>query len=200
VSDLVCRRPPFVALCLCALPLVSAGCSLRSARPDAEVARIVEREERHEARLAAQRAALAEADIENLDLAHAAALIDAIALLAVDYRSRAEAAEPTAGAPLGAAAGWRYEAPDGWAVSTAPMAMQWDKSLWDHPATRHLRDGDPGDDGSVSAGPWETQQSDNGRPQIFLNFLRMSINKLPVSFSGSIKKSKGLQLRATVKM
>jgi hypothetical protein len=200
VSHLVCPRLPLVALCLCILPLLSAGCSLRSARPDAEVARIVEREERREARLAAQRAALAEADFENLDLTRAAALIDAIALLAVDYRSRAEAAETTPGPPLGAAAGWHYEAPAGWTVSTAPLSMQWDKSLWDHPATRHLRDGDPGDDGSVSAGPWEMQQNDRGRPQIFLNFLRMRIANLPVSFSGSLKKSKGVQLRATVKM
>jgi hypothetical protein len=164
------------------------------------VARIVEREERREARLAAQRAALAEADFENLDLTRAAALIDAIALLAVDYRSRAEATETTSGPPLGAAAGWHYEAPAGWTVSTAPLSMQWDKSLWDHPATRHLRAGDVDDDGPASGGPWEMQQNDRGRPQIFLNFLRMRSANLPVSFSGSLKKSKGVQVRATVKM
>jgi hypothetical protein len=200
VSHAVRPRSPLVALCLCALPLLSTGCSLRSARPDAEVARIVEREERRERRLAAQRAALAEADFENLDLTRAAALIDAIALLAVDYRARADATPTPADPPLGAAAGWRYDAPAGWTVSTAPLSMQWDKSLWDHPATRHLRAGDGDDDGSASAGPWEMQQNDRGRPQIFLNFLRMRINNLPVSFSGSLRKSKGLQLRATVKM
>jgi len=201
VYRLNCRPPRLpVAPSLCLLALISTGCSLRSARPDAEVARIVEREERREARVAAQRAALAEADFENLDLTSAAALIDALALVIVPRSPQDPVAPHNGLAPLGAAAGWHYEAPAGITVSTAPLSMQWDKSLWEHSAGRHFRSGDGDGEDVASVGPWEVQSNDRGRPQLFLNFLRMRIHNMPVSFSGSIKNAKGVQLKATMKM
>jgi hypothetical protein len=199
---LVCRRPPrpVVALSLSLLALLSTGCNLRSARPDAEVAKIVERVERREARLVAQRAALADADLDTTDLARAAALIDTLALLITTDRPHDAAAANDPSAPLGAAAGWHYEAPDGWTVSHVPLSMQWDKSLWERPSGRHFQSGDGDGEESTSIGPLEIQKNERGRPQMFLSFLRMRIANMPVSFSGSLKHAKGLQLRATVKM
>jgi hypothetical protein len=160
----------------------------------------VEREERREARVAAQRAALADADLEAPEFAGVAALIDALALLVVPDRPNDPATAAGASAPIGAAAGWHYEAPAGWAVSHVPLSMEWDKSLWERPAGRHFGSGDGDGEESTSVGPLEMQKNERGRPQIFLNFLRMRIANRPVSFSGSLKHSKGLQLRATVKM
>jgi hypothetical protein len=127
-------------------------------------------------------------------------LIDAVALLAEPDRTRDAATTGGASARVGAAAGWRYEAPAGWAVSHVPLSMQWDKSLWEHPAGRHFQTGNGDGEESTSIGPLEIQRNERGRPQMFLNFLRLRIANMPVSFSGSLKHSKELQLKATVKM
>lgn len=191
---------PVSYLAACALFLGLTGCGTRSDRVDAEVAKIVQREDRRQA----QRAAVAALDLETLELASAAAAIEAMALLYVpavtgqDGESAAAGGEtPTASATV---PGWHYEAPAGWAAQPWPLTMDGD---WD-PALDAGRSKRRESFGGLTLAA-DTKDTGTGRRgskklRLGMNLLKMRINNLPVSFSGSLKGLKGFTIKATIKM
>jgi hypothetical protein len=179
------RRVVFPALFVLSTGLT--GCAVHSGGPDALVARVVEREERRQA----QRAAVAAVDLDPLELSSAGLILETLSLLYVPEARQASAEMP------GSAPGWHYSPPTAWMAYPFPLALTWDVS----PEQNAFASGDgdgKSDDGPASDGV--VTQDSNGRPRVRLNFLKFRINNRPISFSGSAKGLKGVQLRATIKL
>ena len=178
------RTPSCIGLVLLA---GLTGCNTRVGRPDAEVARKVQREDRR----LAQATALAAADLTPLGVVSDAAWIEAVALLVV--KSPPPAPEPE---PVGRADGWHYDAPatwgdQPWSLSPPDVEGSAASDLWRKPNRREegalaLEGG--GDEGG------------KGKPKLRFNFLRLRIKDRPVSFSGSLKGLKSVQVKATIKL
>ena len=162
---------------------------------------MVEREDRR----LAQRTAVAVLDLETLELASVAAAIEAMALLYVPAATDTNP-DPAAGAPktpplaAAPAPGWHYEAPAGWAAQPWPLTMDgdWDEALEAGRSKRRESFG-----GLTLAA--DTNDTRSGRRasrklRLGMDLLKMRINNLPVSFSGSLKGLKGFQVKATIKM
>jgi hypothetical protein len=190
--------PAFLLVIVLAVALT--GCST-GVRPDAEVAEMVAREDRR----------LEEARRQELALRAAGALAWAGGALA-ELTSVEVAAggllwgplyvpqrEADRGSPGGAAVEQRVlppEPPPGWPRFDALYAAwaleeaQSGESYSDDefPAT----DGPPGDR--------RERKSGNSRPKLRVDLLRFRLRGNPVSFSGSLRGVKGLQIKATIKM
>ena len=182
------RPAPCLALCVLAIGVV--GCSAPPVRPDAEVARIVEREDRRQR----PTVAVAELDLQPLELASAGVALEALELLYVPNRGHQNTAPASARAPV--PAGW-HEAPASWLGYPGPVSTD----------AEELRSVDP----EVSAISFDTDAAPSSdedgdrrggggkRPRVRLNFLNLKINDNPISFSGSLKGMGNLQLRATIR-
>lgn len=175
-------------LVLCAVTLLSGGCrTTTAARPDADVARTVEREDLRVARLTA----VAAVDFDAFELMSPGAGLEAIALLSAPANPRADAA--VAEEPPGRAEGWDYDAPAEWGVQpwsfSASGAEGWD-------ARGVSRSAGGRGEGALAL---ETDGG-GGKPKLRFNFLRLRVNERPVSLSGSLKGLKGVQVKATIKL
>jgi len=186
-------RRALPCLFLCVLATAPTGCTAPSARPDADVERAVQREERREAGLVV----VAELDEAPLEMAAAGGDAGPVALAAV--RPAAPADSPAAGSvPPGAVAGWHYRLPAAWAGPRPILvAPRWDDLLGPGPtestvAGFELVTGDDGDGAGERANP--------GRPHLRFDFLRLRFYDRPVVISGSAKGGRGLQVRAVVKL
>ena len=181
------------AALLVLLSVGSTGCNTRAVRPDAEVARLVEQEERR----LSHSGAIASVDLETFDLSSVGMAIEAMALVMVGGDPSRAAPPPTASAPIGAAEGWHYEAPSAWGANPWSLAASEPDGLGASKLAKHpqhrsesaiaIEDG--GEDGRGG-----------GKPRLRFNLLRLRVKEHPVSFSGSMKGTKGMQLKATIKM
>src|SRR5215213_3907509 len=91
-----------ISVALLVLLLVgSTGCNTRAGRPDTEVAKFVEQEERR----LSHSGAIASVDLETFDLSSVGMAIEAMALVMVGGDPSRAAPPPTASAPIGAAEG-----------------------------------------------------------------------------------------------
>ena len=187
MSRLTSRPARRMVFALFVLSIGLTGCSVHSGRPDALVARVVEREERRQA----QKAAVAAVDLDPLELSSVGLMIETLSLLYVPER-RQETAELPGSAP-----GWHYSPPTAWMAYPFPLALTWDMSPEQNAFAPGEGDG-KSNDGRASDGI--VTQDPNGRPRVRLNFLKFRINNRPISFSGSAKGLKGVQLRATIKL
>lgn len=186
---------PVSYLAACALFLGLSGCSARTDRADAEVAKIVEREDRRQA----QRTAVAALDLETLELASAAAAIEAMALLYVPAVEDIAAGAEDGPAASAAAPGWHYEAPAGWAAQPWPLSMEGDlEKAVETGGPSKRREGL----GGLTLAP-DTKDGGSGKRsrklKLGFNLLRMRIKDRPINFSGSLKGLKGVQVTATIK-
>jgi hypothetical protein len=188
---------PRPAMCLAYFVLVigTAGCGSRAVRPDAHVARIVEREDLRQARTAARKA-----DVEPVELASAGVALEALELIYVPTPRQPDAAPALARAPV--PAGW-HEAPASWLILPAPdvrLASGSGIGGVDQPAEGHRffvsLDGDSTSDGADDP---ERRGGGNSKPRVRLNLLNLKINDNPISFSGSLKGTGNLILRATIR-
>jgi hypothetical protein len=192
-SNVVSRFLPRLPSCLglCVLMVALTGCA-RQARPDAEVAKRVEREDRRLAELTA----VAAVDIEPFELASASVAIETLGLLYVpDRRQAPPPPEPTQaprqpgwleGTPRWLAHPWAFPASADWTGLIEPGAQ----ALAD--------DGDDGSDDSNSGS--DRERGRRAKPRIRVNLFNLRINDRPVSFSGSAKGTDSVQLRATIRM
>jgi hypothetical protein len=162
-----------------------AGCNSRGGRPDAEVARCVEREDRR----FAGTTAVAAADLTPLGIVSDAAWIEAVALLAV--RPEPPAPEPE---PVGRAEGWHYDAPASWGIQPWSFA-QVDPG---ESSELHRSSGRRAEGALAIEGGGE--EGDKGKLKLRYDFLRLRIKDRPVSISGSLKGVKSVQLKATIKL
>jgi hypothetical protein len=187
----MCPAPclaPCLALCLFALALT--GCSGRAARPDAEVARIIEREDAKRARSAA----IAAVDVDPVELASAAVALETLGILYVP-EARTTAADAPARAP--AAEGWNEGAPASWGLTfVVPQAMDVEDEI--EPDPEEVADDEAaGDDESR---PGRRRGNGQKRPRVRVQILDMKLKNNPVSFSGSVKNLDSVQFRMTIRM
>jgi hypothetical protein len=192
------RRPIHPLACvLSALLLVgSTGCATRADRPDAEVARVVEREDLRVARLTA----VAALDLESFEILSAGVAIESMALLMVGDERHDASTTPDDGAePLGAAPGWHYDAPASWGAR--PWSFAAGEGM-DGSLTQRLKSagGKDSHEGALAIETGEGEGRGGGKPKVRFNFLRMRVKDRPISFSGSVKGLKSVQLKATIKL
>ena len=187
--DRVLRPLSCVGLCL--LAVASTGCAARTGAIDAEVERLVEREDRRQV-LQSAVAAAADLELGPIDLASARVWVEALGLVVAPAEgSASEQVVP----PIGAAEGWDYQPPASWMLQPLQFASAEQLKF---SADSHKSDGPRGLIGLDTSGDGEDGKG--GKPKLLVNLLRMRINNAPVSFSGSVKGFKGVQLKATIKM
>jgi hypothetical protein len=179
-------------LTLCVLATAPIGCA-RHVRPDGEVARTVEREDRRLAELTA----VVSVDLEPLELASAAVAVETLGLLYLpDRRTSPPPSEPTqAPRPPGWLEGTPRWLAHPWAFPASP---DWTGLL--EPGAQALADEDAGgsDEGDAVA---DRERDGRGRrPRLRVNFLKLRIKDRPVSFSGSAKGTESVQFKATIRM
>ena len=179
----------------------AAGCGAATGRPDAEVARLVDEEDRrHAAARDRHLIELAAADLSPLELAAAGAAIETLALLYVPDQA-APAPVPPRAAPAVAA----EESNPNWVEGPPPS---WLDQPWPHSQAM-----DPDGAGAVSAagrgsgkggdyGPLAVDGGDgkSGKPKLRMDLLNLNFRGRPVSVSTSLKGLKGVQFKATIKM
>ena len=192
----VVPRPlcPFAYLIPVLLLVGSTGCATRADRPDKDVAAMVEREDRRLAQLTA----VAAVDMDPFELMSPGVAIESMALLVVgDDRRSASTTSDDGSEPLGAAPGWFYDAPASW----GPRPWSFAAGEGMDGSFTHLRKsaGGKGSEGAlaIEAGDGEGK---GGKPKVRFNFLRMRVKDRPVSFSGSLKGLKAVQVKATIKL
>ena len=177
-------------LALCVAAMLSGGCRTSAGRPDADVARTVEREDLRVARLTA----VAAVDFDAFELMSPGAGLEAITLLSAPADPRA--AEAAADEPVGRAEGWEYDAPAEWGVQpwsfSASGADGWD--------ARGMSRSAGGRGEGALALETDGGEGGSGKPKLRFNFLRLRVNERPVSLSGSLKGLKGVQVKATIKL
>ena len=183
------RPAPCLALCL--LAMTATACAGRAGRPDADVARIVEREE---ARLAAS-TAVAAVDVEPVELASAAVALETLGILFVPNPKTTADADGPAREP--APAGWVEGAPPSWgATYVVPLSPDLDGQP-DVDVDGSADDAEAGDDESR---PGRRRGKGQQKPKVRLRILDLKINDRPVSFSGSVKNLDSIQFRVTIRM
>ena len=180
----------------------AAGCGAATGRPDAEVARLADAEDR---RLAADRAAhfsaLASTDLAYLELAAAGAAIETIALLYVPSPASSATAAPAV-EPVDSNPDWVEGPPPSWLDQPWPHSQALDPDGADVAAAAR-RPGSGGSDGPVSfegGGRSRRQERKASKPKLRMDLLNLHIRGRPVSFSASLKGLKGVQFKAVVKM
>ena len=179
----------------------AAGCGAATGRPDAEVASLVEQEDR---RLAADRAAhlsaLASTDLAYLELAAAGAAVETIALLYVPSPA-APATTAPAVEPVDSNPDWVEGPPPSWLDQPWPHSQAMDPDGADV-AGAARRPGSGGGDGPVSfeGGGSSRRERKASKPKLRMDLLNLHVRGRPVSFSASLKGLKGVQFKATVKM
>ena len=190
------RHPTRAVLLITVVALGVGGCS-RAVRPDAEVSALVEREDRrlaevHRLELAARAAAaLASAGEALGELASVDVAADGLLWgpLYVPNTKTAAGQSPTAELrilPPEPPLGWPhlegyYSA---WALEEAEASQ-----------------GESDDEAVMEDdGPGNRRRKGNKKPKLRVDLLRMRLSGNPVSFSGSLKGGKGVQLKATIKM
>ena len=183
----------------------AAGCSAATGRPDAEVARLVEAEER---RLAADRAAqlgaLASTDLSYLEMAAAGAAIETIALLYVpnvpDPAAPAPARTAPAVEPADASSDWVEGPPPSWLDQPWPHSQAMDPDGADVVAGAGRRSDRTQRYGPIAVETGGRGDRKSGKPKIRMDLLNLKLRGRPVSLSASLKGLKGVQFKATVKM
>jgi hypothetical protein len=180
------------------LAIGTAGCGSPAVRPDAHVARIVEREDLRQARSADR----SRNEVEPIELASAGVALEALELVYVPDTRKPDPTPAPARAPV--PTGW-HEAPASWLILPAA-----DLRL---PADSRLSGDDQGGeaqsfflsldgDGNSDAGDDSDGRKGGGgrsKPRVRMDLFKLKINDNPVSFSGSLKGSGNLLLRATIR-
>ena len=190
------RYPTRAALMITLVSLGLGGCS-RAVRPDAEVSAIVEREDRRLAEVqrlelaARAAAALASAGEALGELASVDVAADGLLWgpLYVPNTKAAAGQSPTADLRV-----LPPEPPRGW------PHLEGYYSAW---ALEEAEASQAESDDEVimsDDGPGGRRRKGNNKPKLRLDLMRMRLNGNPVSFSGSLKGGKGVQLKATIKM
>ena len=175
----------------------AAGCGATTGRPDTEVARLVDKEDRrHAADRAARLSALASTDLAYVELAAAGAAIETIALLYVP--SPAATAAPAVEPP---------DSNPGWVDGPPPS---WLDQPWPHSQAMDLDGADVlgagrgsrarGGDGPLSIERGGSGDRTSGKPKLRMDLLNLNVRGRPVSLSTSLKGIKGVQFKATIKM
>ena len=186
---------PLAYLTLLLLLVGSTGCATRAERPDADVTAMVEREDRRLAQLTA----VAAVDMDPFELMSPGLAIESMALLVVGDEKRSASTTPDDGSePLGAAPGWFYDAPAAW--GPRPWSFAVGEGM--DGSSTYLRKAGGGDKGSEGALAIEAGDGNGkgGKPKVRFNFLRMRVKDRPISFSGSLKGLKAVQVKATIKL
>lgn len=205
---------PRLCLALCVLAFALTGCNARrDGALDTEMARLVDRvEQRVEAERRAELAvaALAARDLAPIEYASAGMALETLGLLYIpDPRQkvarRGSETESETIAPSEWLPNWIHGPHPSWLAHQTPSPTEVTDPMMPDLAWTPLAEWDDmGDNESSEASdegrPGRRRGSGRSKPKIRVNLFQLRVAGQPVSFSGSVKDLKGVQIKLKVRL